>query len=109
MKAYSDCRGAPIGYETRELHFRAREAVSFPTAVAILRMAISAGYNDFSVDRLEKLLGGLNLRVVIAREFSVCLYLFSSISTLVRVQKLIKNEAQEIDFQPDGSLRLWWD
>lgn len=90
--------------------YRAPFPVSPREAAEIMEAALAyadGGYNAFEPKLLLKL--PADAQVILAREYSVCVYvtvnpLFAGKDALQR-----KMEADECDFQEDGTLRLWWD
>jgi hypothetical protein len=105
--AYADC--APdAGQETygiRKLDFRAPYSVSKEQAIQILRKEIPHGYNLFNAQLLKHLPD--NARVTIAREGSVCIYVFLDGSPL-HENKAMKYD--EFYYNPQTQeTRIWWD
>ncbi len=102
-QAYADCHMSwERGQSVRNLNFRAGEYVTPAKAEEILTAAIPHGYNSFRAELLAKFPEGT--QVEIARESSVALY--------VRGKNLPSRNsmlADEVDIQPDGSTRYWWD
>ena len=84
------------------LMFKASHPVSRKDAYDIMCEAVPNGYNDFDANVILEL--PEDAEVTLAREYSVCLYVRK-----VRLSDLEDVNAQEIDQEEDGSIRLWWD
>ena len=83
---------------TRNLHFRAFRTVPAKVAAAIMAKAVPRGYNNFHADLLNHIKG----QVLLAREYSVCVY--------VSPGAVARGELGEDEYNViDGKLRLWWD
>lgn len=99
-------------YEVRDLNWRGLRA---PLAeVAKLYTAIVGSYNNFTPDmptKLSEAFSDSGIEAAPAREGSVCIYLWIPDEWEKRVKKFISEEweADEVDDQKDGSLRVWWD
>ncbi len=104
MKAYADAnmRGEK-GYELRSLQFKASAPLSVKDAKQVLSEAIPEGYNEFDAYLLDLL--PPDAQVVIAREYSVALYVYYA-GKLPSGQVMKADERHE---EPDGSVRYWWD
>jgi hypothetical protein len=84
--------------ETRNLHFRAFQSVPSDVAVKIMAKAVPDGYNNFTADLLGRIKGD----VLLAREYSVCVY--------VEPNSIEEHELGEDEYNIiGGKLRLWWD
>jgi len=84
------------------------------TEAAILYEAIVDGYNEFKplmLTELKSVFDGKGIEVTPAREHSVCVYLWIPDEIKAEVLIWIVNNwnADEMDMQKDGSLRVWWD
>lgn len=68
-------------------------------------------YNEFDLRKVSKALQAVpGVEVAPAREYSVAVYVTGPQDALNKVFKLGKRlRADEVDFQEDGSVRLWWD
>lgn len=105
LLAYGDAH--PGGNNTtRNLDFRASASVSRDEAIAILKEAITNGYNEFVPELLEKL--PPDARVTIAREGSVCVYVNGTLPPDSAYQDSLK--ADEMDYNAARhETRIWWD
>lgn len=109
LRAYSDCN-EQFPFDDRNLNFRAETPVSLAEAAEILGEAIPGGYNEFSAKLILKIQKvAPNCQVYMAREGSVCLYLQGEPEDLKKIRKMKCLHVDECDFEPDGTLRLWWD
>ena len=102
MNAYSDAndlgRLRVAVVVLRNLHFRAFRTVPAKVATKIMTKAVPGGYNNFHADLLNRIKG----QVLLAREYSVCVY--------VSPGAVVKGELGEDEYNViDGKLRLWWD
>jgi hypothetical protein len=103
LKAYADCWiGWDEGSKIRELDFRSGGQLTRDAAADLMSKAVPNGYNDFRADSIRSL--PKTCRIEIAREGSVCLYVWNA--GLAACRRL---KADECDKQGDGSIRLWWD
>ena len=109
MKAYADCHckddlsNRDRAMRQRQLQFKASEDVSVADAKAILAKAIPHGYNNFTAKIMDNF--PAEARVLIAREYSVCLYVKGN-----NLPKMAKVEANECDpTEDEGVVRYWWD
>lgn len=105
--AYADCAENPVqeAYGIRKLNFRASYSVSRNEAVEIMKEAVHGGYNEFAFN-LIKLLPE-KARITIAREGSVCLYVFLEGSKFPRNARM---KYDEFYFNPQTQeTRIWWD
>ena len=66
---------------------------------------ICPSYNNFESCIISKLLWDLPIKIIPAREGSVCLYIVGELSAPV----VFRLKCDECDKQADGTLRLWWD
>lgn len=68
-------------------------------------------YNKFDLARVTKALRKIpDISVAPAREYSPALYAAGPQESLNKLYKMAKRlGADEVDFQDDGTLRLWWD
>jgi hypothetical protein len=110
-EAYADCWLGKEGMKRRNLDFKASGDVSKAEAIYILKQAIPNGYNMFDADLLENLPG--DVRITIAREGSVCLYIGKGRGKGIADTHYMNYEkwlmADEFDVLKDGTVRLWWD
>ena len=106
-KAYYDCwfSDFDIAEKKRNLHYKAKSAVSRNEAIAILRSCIPTGYNEFEPELLNFL--PEDSKVIIAREGSVCLYVKADDSTFD--EKLKEDMKVDEMNKENGYWRLWWD
>ncbi len=98
VEAYSETNG--------QMMFKADHWVDPVTARKILAKALAwsgDGYNEFTPDLLDFF--PLDSEILIAREYSVCLYVRSN----SRLPSASRVKADEVDVQEDGSTRYWWD
>jgi hypothetical protein len=91
--------------------------LSVPDWVETMRMALLSNdpesdltYNKFDLARVAEALQSLpDISVAPAREFSPAIYVSGSQESLNALLKQAKRlGADEVAFQEDGSLRLWW-
>jgi hypothetical protein len=90
------------GSHIRSLDYRSRAQLTVMEAAALMAEAVPDGYNEFQAAVILELPD--TARVEIAREGSVCLYVWNA--GLAACRKL---EADECHKQDDGSIRCWWD
>ena len=93
--------------KARVFTYRASAAVSPTEAHSIMVEALSelgGAYNEFQVECL--LTFPEDCKIVLAREYSVCLYVFRGEEDLPDGTKVA---ADAVDRQEDGSIRYWWD
>lgn len=101
-QAFCDCYGSHK-QESRSLHFRASSPVSREDAFDIMSHCTPEGYNDFAADAIKFL--PADSQIVIAREYSVCLYVKGDLTELND-----KLHADECDFNEEtNETRFWWD
>lgn len=72
------------------------------------------GYNEFRRDTIQKLADAFpnaGIEATPAREYSVAIYLHIPAGLRQEVRAFVEKnfEADEIDYEEDGSLRIWWD
>lgn len=90
IQAYEDGKG--------NLNFRAFRTVPAAIAAKIMAVACPQGYNEFHAELLGKIKG----QVLLAREYSVCVY--------VSPGAVAEHELGEDEYNVfDGKLRIWWD
>lgn len=105
--AYADCapNAGEESYAIRNLHFRAPYSVSKEEAIQIMRKEIPHGYNLFNAKLLKHLPDAA--RVTIAREGSVCIYVFLDGSPLHGNKEM---KYDEFSYNPQTQeTRIWWD
>lgn len=102
-KAYSDCwmTDWEKSLRLRQLIFRASQFVTPKEAKEILTIVLPTGYENFTSDLLD--LFPDDCEIVIAREYSVCLYVKGK--NLPSMKALKANEYDE----KNGEIRIWWD
>ncbi len=108
-KAYADCSAGDslsrrdAAMRQRQLQFKASADVSVADAQSILKQAVPHGYNNFTASVLKKF--PAEARVLIAREFSVCLYVKGN-----DLPPKDQVKADECDpTEDEGVVRYWWD
>lgn len=97
---------------SRNLNFKASEAVTIDDAIKIMCKALDCrqndeAYNDFRPAFLKKL--PKNSLVTLAREGSVCVYVHSIAFDIDEEKLRIKMGADECDIRDGSTIRLWWD
>lgn len=103
--AYADCVENALTEETeatRQLEFRATQAVDPSTACAIMQELVN-GYNNFEADCLK--LFPDDCQIFLAREGSVCIYVLPGVKKLPTSLQLSADEFDE----RNGEFRIWWD
>ncbi len=109
-RTYSDNQDDGKDFEEteniRRLDWRAETPVSGGKLLGALQ-AIGASYNDFEPINVTDTILTVDpdAEIYIAREGSVCLY----IKTSLPHQMMVSLNADEVDIQPDGLVRIWWD
>ena len=110
-KAYADCwmDTWEAGSKHRNLNFKASEFVPRNEAYDICSRAIPEGYNEFTANLIEELPNDVMIKI--AREGSVALYVKTiDQKTLdMTLEETNHLRADEVHYQEDGTLRLWWD
>jgi hypothetical protein len=74
--------------------------------------AIPDGYGEFNAGRVGRIVerSAPSSCVTLTREYSPAIYVRGPRSELQKIAKARRSlRADEVDFRPDGSLRLWWD
>lgn len=128
--AYADCNNLygivrEVGYQKRNLNFCSTIALSLSEWRQAMTKALEGysdypSYNYFMPEHVEKAIRnavGKNanrLKFYAAREGSVCLYIEGDGDILRALFNNLLDDydasyADEIGFEPDGRLRLWWD
>lgn len=105
-EAYADCylESELEGNRRRNLRFKASESVSRDEAIRIMETYVM-GYNNFEPSQISFL--PEDSKIVIAREYSVCLYIEGDITNQVNSRNL---QFQECDYKKEiNQTRLWWD
>jgi len=108
LRAYADCCGGADfepesdRHSMRNLNFRSGVLLSRDDAALLMAEACPEGYNDFDTEVIRKL--PAEARVEIAREHSVCLYVFGA-----SLKACHAMGADECDSAGAGQVRLWWD
>ena len=97
IQAYKDANDL-CRYGDRNLNFRAFRTVPAAVAAKIMVLACPQGYNEFNAYLLGKIKG----QVLLAREYSPCVYVSPN---AVAEHKLSEDEYNVMD----GKLRIWWD
>jgi hypothetical protein len=121
FKAYADCHADDYakGVQTRNLSFRASQALSPIAAHDIMLMSCPHGYNKFEASILKKLPD--DCKVVLARESSVCIYVQKGEKEIPDCETLKADEYNVLERATFGTkyhqnnggyageLRIWWD
>jgi hypothetical protein len=101
----------------KKMHARGRP-MSVSDWTETMKQALTANsgdddltYNEFDLPKVSKALQAVpGISLAPAREYSVAIYVSGPQEALNKVFKLGKRlRADEVDFQEDGTLRLWWD
>jgi len=101
IEAYADCTMTwEMGWQRRNLSFKASAPVSRDEAIEIANKAIPGGYNAFKASKLKLL--PVFAEIILARENSVCVYVTPP------VKEIKAMEADEWNTE-DGVTRIWWD
>lgn len=104
--AYSDCHKYKAG--ERNLHFLSIEYVSLSEAVKIMQKYVPS-YNNFKPELLWQL--PKDVKVCIARECSVCVYVKFPPTISNQVAFELKDDmlVDELNVVKDNVVCLWWD
>lgn len=111
-EAFADCHGTREawnhGMNRRNLDFHASAEVTRAEAKEIMT-AYVPGYNQFRPSLLDKL--PADSRVLIAREFSVALYVKTNFPSAINAEEMLADECdvEENDGEYAAVVRLWWD
>ena len=106
MNAYSDCN--EVSKSERNLNFLASDFVTVNEAIAIMDKAIGS-YNEFEPKLLDYFnVEGFDVKIKIAREYSVCIYVSGVPENLVIDKWHNELKADEVDREGD-LVRVWWD
>ena len=116
FEAYSDCLPEHVdafGAE-RNLRFFSTTALTMPEAIRVMEKCVPHGYNEFETEKAFneiKEVFGIDTKIHIAREGSVCLYVKPSACVwLNRRSKIETLSADEVSFDSQLNMfRLWWD
>ena len=106
LDAYSDCNSE--SKSERNLMFRASHAVMPVVAAYIMKRALgkSKSYNGFYPVLLEQ----IDFPIVLAREYSVAVYVpLKSVPEGGVLPSKKKMMADEFDSDDNGFARYWWD
>lgn len=108
--AYADChmKNEREGYKLRNLDFKASRRLSVQEAYEIFKTYVK-GYNEFEPELILVIPEGY--QVLIAREGSVCVYVYGdNLNLLNRLQKQLHCDELHV-YEEDGEqvCRIWWD
>lgn len=108
--AFQDCHNETVPGE-RNLDFKASASVDGATLREIVKRAVPGGYNDFNESVLEKVFGvfGEESQYTIAREGSPAIYVRPFGRVWINRTENLSHLADEVSYEEDGSIRLWWD
>lgn len=124
MKAYSDCN--PYHDGDRDLHFKGEE-MDASEALDALSFAVPYGYNRFQTNKLRyalttkwrSLLREGYIRIIPAREYSVCIYIRAVGREIEDFSDSLKPALKNADTKFDEYMikeidgkqyvRVWWD
>jgi len=100
-------------YEVRDLNYRDRAWMSPGQWQKVMMEALAwtgGDYNAFNARKVGNWLKGFKgIKVQGAREYSVAVYIKGDQETLETIKDEAWGDADEADFERDGTLRLWWD
>jgi hypothetical protein len=105
-----------LGYspDARNLKYLSSRFFTADKLKEVIPLAIEEGYNEFNssttVDQIIKLFS--NSKFKVAREGSVCIYVYPKRGKHIKFNPNVYFNsllADEMCFEPDGALRLWWD
>lgn len=112
-KAYADSiLGHAEGSKLRNLDFKASESLPLSDEVLQASLCIIGEYNNFNPITVINILFDIDpdCKVLIARESSVALYVTPKQASIDMIKTAGKQAlADEIDIEPSGAIRLWWD
>ncbi len=114
-QAYADAGNMPFeqAMNIRKMMWKARTSVSPREFAKLAKACIPDGYNEYDSARVAKAIArnAPHSCVQFAREYSPAVYVRGPRAELEKLQKAAKKtmRANEMDFQADGALRLWWD
>ena len=112
----TDLQASIEALQERRQFWRSDRWVSLREWHRLMAMAAPYGFNQFDADKVARWLdqyeqvGGFLLQP--AREMGVCVYLQGDPDALEDVyQSAVRQggRVSEAGFQPDGTLRLWWE
>ena len=106
VAAYGDAGGYSAS-KKRNLNFKASEFVTRDEAFAIMDKALPRGYNEFRAGLLNYF--HIKQKFMIAREGSVCLYVWTPPDSDIIFPSMEELQADEMTRQEDGTMRIWWD
>lgn len=117
MQTYADAhetkgRDDDWAYAQRRLNWQFGGYVSADEWGRVMEQAVPFGYNSFDAKATTawlKTFPGISIEP--ARAGSVALYVKGPKKTLETMMKGARKatDVDEVDFEPDGTLRLWWD
>jgi hypothetical protein len=100
-----------VAMKVRTLQYRSSSWMA-PSELAAQMALLCPEYNSFHAGKVCAFLARFpGVEVQPAREYSVCLYVKGDPDPLQKIASAAKAfvHADEVDYQDDGSLRLWWD
>jgi hypothetical protein len=109
LVAYKDAHEIPVSGE-RNLNFKASAPVDAATFLEIMKQATPGGYNAFDEDAARRVVTLFqDAEYTIAREGSPAVYVKPKTRVWLDRQYDIRDLADEVSFEKDGTFRIWWD